>query len=55
MFRHIVFMLKEDCHITYASITTFKNELIIDLIALETKIIASFPAENMDKKGGFRL
>jgi len=47
-------MLEENCYITDASITTFKNELFNDLVVLEAKIfkiIASFAAENMGKKG----
>jgi len=47
-------MMEERCCITDASITTFKSELFNDLLLLETKvfkIIASFAAENMGKKG----
>ena len=47
-------MLEEHCHVTDASITTFKNELFNDLVASEArifKIIARFAAENMGKKG----
>jgi len=55
--RHIAFMLEEHCYITDASITTFRSELFNDMVVVEArmfKIIASFTAENMSKKGVFR-
>jgi len=45
---------EEHCYITDASLTTLSNELINDLVVLETKnnqIIASFAAKNVGKKG----
>jgi len=51
-------MLEEHCYMTDASITAFKGELFNDLVILEArmfKIIASFAAENMDKKRGYQV
>jgi len=51
-------MLEEHCNITDASITTFGSVLFNDLVFLEArmfKIIASFAAENMGKKGCFQV
>jgi len=47
-------MLEEYCYQTDASIKTFKSELLNHLLFLESrmsKIIASFAAENIGKKG----
>jgi len=51
-------MLKEHCYITDASITTFRSELFYYMVVLEArifKIVASFTAENMDKKRCFQV
>jgi len=51
-------MLEENCYTTDASIITFSSELSKDLVVLEArsfKIIASFGAETMGKKGCYQV
>ena len=51
-------MLEELCYVTNVSITTYRSELFNDLIVLEArtfKIITSFAAENMGKKGCYQV
>jgi len=57
-FVTLLFTSEEHCYITDASVATVKNELINDLVVLETKIfkiIANFAAENIGKKGGYQV
>jgi len=58
LLRDIALMLEENCYTTDASIITFSSELSKDLVVLEArsfKIIASFGAETMGKKGCYQV
>jgi len=57
-FVTLLFKLDEHCYITDVSITTSKSELFNNLVVLEArmfKIVASFAAETMGKKGCYQM